>query len=267
MQLDFKGKVALITGGSSGIGKSISVSIAKAGADVVICGRNKDALNNIRKELSLINITPVIYSLDGTNSREVSKLFSSLIKKIGKLDILINNIGGVEKFGNFFELTEDDWFKSFKLNLMTMVYFCKEAIPWLKKSHSGRIINISAVPARQPGLFNPHYSAAKAAMLNLSKHLANILAKDNILVNSICPSTLAGGGWVRNIKNKADRLKISLSEAEDLMSKEEQKKVPLGRIGNIEDVANLVIFLASSQANFITGTCIDVDGGVVKSIF
>lgn len=266
MKITLKNHNALITGGGHGLGREIALSLAEAGSNIIICGRSKIKLRDTTAELKKFGVNVFDYSLEATDADEVKHLFSGLIDKIGSLDILINNIGGVEKFGSFFDLNDEEWKKSYELNFMTMVYFCREAIPWLKKSGSGRIINISAVPARQPGVFNPHYSAAKAAMLNLSKHLANILAADNILVNAICPGTMSGGGWERNVADKARRMRISVAEAERLMKLEELDKVPLERIGTLQDVANLVAFLVSDKANFINGVCIDVDGGVVRSI-
>lgn len=259
-------KTALITGGGSGLGKSIALSLAADGIDIIICGRNKKTLEDVAGEIRLLNRTVKTYVLDATDSHQVKGLFSDEGKIHDKLDILVNNIGGVEKFDDFFHLTDDDWSNSYLLNFMTMVYFCREAIQWLKKSKQGRIINISTIAAKQPGLYNPHYSSAKAAMLHLSKHLSNILAKDNILVNTICASTLAGGSWERNIQDRAKRLNISYSKAKEIAEKEEKEKNPLKRIGNLSDVAYLVTFLASEKANFITGSCIDVDGGTVRSI-
>lgn len=266
MKITLKKHTALITGGSHGLGQEIALALADAGADIIVCGRSKTQLRDTAAKLKKLGVNVYDYSLEATNPGEVKRLFSQLIDNIGKLDILINNIGGVEKFGSFFDLNNEEWKKAYELNFMTMVYFCREAIPWLKKSGIGRIINISAVPARQPGVFNPHYSAAKAAMLNLSKHLANILAQDNILVNAVCPGTLIGGGWERNVADKARRMRISVTEAEKEMRKDELGKVPLGKVGTLEDVANLVAFLASDKANFINGACIDIDGGVVRSI-
>ncbi len=266
MSNTLKNHNALITGGGHGLGREIALSLAEAGSDIIICGRSKIQLGDTTAKLKKLGVNVFDYSLEATNPDEVKRLFSRLIDKIGRLDILINNIGGVEKFGSFFDLNYEEWKKAYELNFMTMVYFSREAIPWLKKSGSGRIINISAVPARQPGVFNPHYSAAKAAMLNLSKHLANILAEDNILVNAICPGTMSGGGWERNVTDKARKMRISITEAERAMRQEEIGKVPLERIGTLQDVASLVAFLVSDKANFINGVCIDVDGGVVRSI-
>lgn len=258
--------VALVTGSGHGVGKEIALSLAGAGNDVIICGRNSQKLKVTTREIKKLGVRAHFFSLDATKPEEVKNLFQSIVAKIGKLDILVNHIGGVRKFGDFLALSENDWQEALELNLMTTVYFSKEAIPYLRKSKRGRIINISTVPARQPGLFNPNYSAAKAAVLNLSKYLSNYLAKDNILVNAICPGTILGGSWEEKVAGKAERMGLSFKNAEKQLIDEESKKIPLGRICKPEDVANLVSFLASEKANFITGTCINLDGGVVRSI-
>lgn len=267
MKISLQEKWALVTGSSRGIGSAIATRFAQAGANIILCARGSESLRETSRDLRRFGTQVEIYSLASTASQDIGRLFTDVVARMGRLDILVNNVGGVEKFGSFLELSDEDWKECFELNLMSMVYFCREAVPWLQKASSGRIINISSVPARQPGFFNPHYSASKAAMLNLSKHLANVLAKDNILVNAVCPSTIKGGGWEKNVQDRATRAGVSYEEAEKSVEGEENKKVPLGRIGKLEDVAQLVTFLASPSASFITGTCIGVDGGTVRSVF
>ncbi|QQG45450.1 MAG: SDR family oxidoreductase [Candidatus Sungiibacteriota bacterium] len=272
MNLNLKNRTVLITGGSRGVGKAIARAFVAEGARVVICGRDAESLRKAREELCGVenSCSKTIFTcvLDATKSEEAMALFSplGLISAIGSLDVLVNNVGGAESFGGFCDLKDRDWIRAYELNFMSAVYFSREALPWLQKSGNGRIINISSVPARQPGGYNPHYSAAKAALLNLSKHLANQLGQYNILVNAICPSTLRGGGWDTNVKKRALREGISEEEAARKTEETDKKKNPLSRLGTLEDVANLVVFLASPVANFITGTCIDVDGGTVRSI-
>lgn len=267
--MDFKlhGRTAFVTGASHGIGKAISLALAREGAEVVLVARTKESLESVETEIEKAGGKAYSAIADVTNRDDIERVFLDVVRSIGRLDILINNAGGAKPFGSFLDLKDVDWEHAWKLNFMSMVYCTRAAIPFLQKSDAGRIVNISSVPARQPGFFNPHYSAAKAAMLNLSRHLANILGKDNILVNSVCPSTLKGGGWDRNVQDRAVREGMSVEEAEKMMEEEEGKKTPLGRIGTPEDAANLVAFLASPLNSFITGSCISVDGGIVKSIF
>ena len=269
MDLGLKGRVALVTGSSRGLGKAIAKTLASEGVNVVINGRNSRAVGDLAYEIETkFQVRAYQLACDATNPERIKKLFIEKASSIGRLDILVNNTGNIEKTGNMFELDEADWFRAYDLSFMSMIRFSLATYPWLKKSGHGRIINIGSLAAIQPN-FNatyPHYAAAKAAMTAVSKIMANDFAKDNILVNTICPSTLHGGGWHQNVQRRAERDDISEQKAEFLMVDEGSKKSPLGRLGKLEDVANLTAFLASDRADYITGQVFCVDGGIKRSI-
>ena len=267
MNKSLQGRIALVTGGSRGIGKAIAATLAREGADIILCALNADVLEQARVEIEKMGVKAWAAAFDATDSGEVKNFFEKTVRSVGKLDILVNNVGGVMDHAAFEELSDKQWLDSWNLNFMTAVYFTRGALPWLKKSKTARIINISSTAGKQPGGFNPHYGAPKTALNSLSKFLANQLAPQKILVNSICPSTVNGGLWEKHIADKAKRSDISIEEATRLMEEEVKKKTPLGKIGTPEDVAELVAFLASDKAQFITGTCIAVDGDLIKSIF
>ena len=262
MDLGLNNRIALVTGSTHGVGKSIAIALAKEGVNIIINGRNEGEVQKTVKEIRDLGVSAFECCIDARNPNAIKDFFS----EIGQLDILVNNVGNIEKPGDFLDLTDEDWLSSHELTFMSVVRFVREALPLLLKSNQPRIINISSIPAHQPGFYNPHYSADKAAMLNLGKYLANSFGKKGILVNTICPSTLHGGGWVKNKLRRADKDRVSLEEMEEIMIKEEAAKSPLGKVGELEDVANLVVYLSSCNAKYLTGHCYNVDGGVTRSI-
>lgn len=267
MNFLLKSRTALITGGSHGIGKAIAELFAHEGANIIITGRESKHLSSAMGNIKKIAYGKVMsWVADATNSGSIEKMALEVKGKFGKIDILVNNVGGVEKFGGFFDLTDTEWRNAYELNFLSAVFFCRAFVPLLKLSDCGRIINMSSLAAHQPGLFNPHYAAAKAALLNFNKYMSTLLAKDKILVNAICPSTVKGGGWERNIADRAARESVSLVEAARLMEEEECKKSPLGKMVRLEDISQLALFLASPLNTSITGSVIDVDGGKRKGI-
>jgi 3-oxoacyl-[acyl-carrier protein] reductase len=267
MNQELKGRVALVTGASRGIGRAIALTLAREGADVILCARKGNELEMVKKEVAQLGVKAYAHSLDARNEKEVDAFFTKTITPIGRLDILVNNVGGVHEHAKFEELTTANWREAWELNFLTAVFFSRAALPWLRKSSAARIINISSTAGKQPGGFNPHFGAAKTALIALSKALANTYASENILVNAVCPTTVSGGIWEEHIGDKAHRLGVSFDEAKRLMEEEVLKKTPVGKIVTPEDIAELVAFFASDRARFITGTCIAVDGGMIKSIF
>lgn len=266
MTKELKGRRALVSGATRGIGKAIAMNLAGHGVFLVICGRSFDKLEKTVEEIwAETGNRPSLIQANVCEDGAIESMFQ-LSSLSGGLDILINNVGGPMKTGNLFELDNQDWLDVFNLNLMTAVRFSKTAIPLLRKSRHPRIINISSLVAHQPGKYNPHYGVAKAGLEYFTKYLATELAKDGILVNAIAPDTLKGGGWVDNVQKKADMMQISFGEAEVLMERECSAKVPLGHIGQLEDIAELVTFLVSDKAKHITGSVFDVDGGRRASV-
>ena len=166
----------------------------------------------------------------------------------------------------FWGLDDADWLESYNLNVMGAVRFTRLAVPLLRESKTPRIINVTSISALQPGTYNPHYAAAKAALLNLSKYLSNILVEDGILVNSVCPGPVYSDSWDRNVERLAEERGISVDDSRAAIDREEAAKIPLKRIGEGRDVAGLVVFLASDEASWITGSCFHVDGGKYRSI-
>src|SRR3989344_2412272 len=231
MMKRLQSRIALITGSSSGIGADIARELANQGASIIVNGRNGRKVSDIQYELEkTYKVDTRSCVADGTNDEAIRSAIARILpSQSDHLDILVNNVGGVEKFGNFFDLTDEDWIRSYELNCMSAVRFSRHTIAWLQKSMFPRIINISSVSARQLGNYNPHYGCAKIAMNYFTKHLAQQLAPSHILVNAICPSTLDGGEWEDNIRDRANRLNVNFKEAEAEMRKAEEAKSPLKR--------------------------------------
>lgn len=277
MNLDLDARRALITGSSVGLGLEIALALALSGSTVIICGRKEKRVQLAREEIiskiadeGLSSPFSRVYGyiVDGTDNQSVRNLVCDEIAPYGGvLDILINNIGGAPKFGRFKDLTDEDWINTFDLNVMTTVRFTRAALPLLKRSsYGGRIINIASLPAIQPGKFNPDYAASKAALVNLTKCLANEFSPIGIRANVLCPNTLNGTGLERNAEDKAKREVINVEEAKRKILENAAQKNPLGKVGELTDVANLVVFLASDAGQFINGQCIAIDGGESRGI-
>ena len=258
-------RTVVVTGASKGIGRSIALNLAEKGFRLVLCARSKRALIELATQIEKSNQEVIVAAVDLRDASQVKEMVQQTIRRYGSLDILVNAAGGIDTFGELDSLEFDDWEKAFKLNVMTVVHTVKYALPFLKKSESSRIINISSIVGIEPGHYNPHYSACKAAVINLSKYLANTLAKDKILVNVIAAGPIHDTNlWEKNVAHIAKLRGVSISQAQEYLKEQEQKKIPLGRLGEAQDVASLVAFLCSDEASWITGSCFHVDGGKLK---
>jgi len=266
---NLQNRIALVTGSSSGVGADIARELAGHGASIIVNGRNEKKVWAMQDELEktyAVRTYPCV--ADGTDDESVRSAITQIFPYyLDRLDILVNNVGGMEKFGSFFDLTDADWIRSYELNCMSTVRFSRHTVPWLQKSKFPRIINISTVSTRQLGNFNPHYNSAKVAMNYFGKYLALQLAPWQILVNTICTSTLDGGEWEQNIQDRADRLNMSFEDATVMMRKEEEAKSPLKRMASTKDIAKLVTFLASDENQFISGAIIQLDGATTRTLF
>ena len=203
MDLQLKNRFALVTGGSKGIGASIVRHLAREGVKVVFCARPSEAMASLEAQVRAEGGSCEAMSVDVFDPIAVANVVEAAAALWGGLDILVNNVGGALRFGSFADLADDDWMRSYEFNVMPVVRFTRAALPHLRRSTLRRIINVSSISALQPGSYNPHYAATKAAVVNLSKHLANVLAKENILVNAVCPGPVHSESWQENIRQNA----------------------------------------------------------------
>jgi 3-oxoacyl-[acyl-carrier protein] reductase len=263
MNLGLKDRAALVAASSRGLGKAIALRLSGEGARVALCARHEKDLNKAKKEIEKETGGRVIAQVaDVADRSSVKKLVEFVTGEFGTLEILICSAGGppsglAEDFG------PEDYLSALKLNLLSTVNLCYEAIPYLKRQKWGRIVNLTSVSAKQPIDALILSNTARAGVLGFSKSLSNQMAPFGITVNSICP------GYTKT--ERVSALAKSYEESgkgssEDFFRVIEQK-IPMGRFGYPYEIASAVAFLCSEAASYITGVALQIDGGYIQSIF
>lgn len=263
MDLQLKNKVVIVTGSSKGIGKAIAFGFAKEQAKVVICSRNKKTLENTASEIeksTSAQVLPVQTNL--LDKQSITSLINKTIEKFEKIDILINNTGGPPP-KLFIDTTENEWQNSYDLLMKSVINCCQGVLPFMKKQKWGRIVNMTSFAAKQPEERLVLSNAIRAGIHGLTKTLSNELAGYGVLVNAVCP------GWTltERVEELADNIADTQNITRQSVISSWKGKIPLGRLAKPEEISNLVVFLASESASYITGNVIQVDGGYIKSLF
>lgn len=245
------GKKALITGGTAGIGKEIAIAYAKQGAHVAIFGTNAERASQALQELEQVRVSPeqsfLSQVVNVSDKKNVDDAINTIISQWGTIDILVNN-AGITRDGLLMRMTEEDWDQVLDTNLKSVYNTCQSLVRVMLKAKSGKIINISSVVGLTGNAGQANYAASKSGMIGFTKALAQELASRNICVNCIAP------GFVKT------RMTDVLT---DVQKEGILKKIPMGRMGDPEDISNAAVFLASSLSNYITGQVLTVDGGMV----
>jgi 3-oxoacyl-[acyl-carrier protein] reductase len=251
MDLGLQDKVAIVTGGSRGIGKGIARGLIAEGCNVVICGRTEETLQQTKQAFQDLPGTILPLVADVTKRQDIDHLITTASATFDKIDILVNNVGGNRR-NPVADTSEEDWQDIIDLNLMSHVNVTRAVLPVMKKQKSGSIIFISSIFGREMGGKGlAIYNTTKSAVISFAKVLALESAAEGIRVNSVAPGSIRfpGGSWDKRC----------LADPEG-MAEFIKQTLPIGRFGTVEEIANVVVFLASERAGLVTGACINVDG-------
>ena len=243
-----EGKVALVTGGSRGIGRAIALLLGQEGADVAVCARNVEAAGEVASEIEGLGRKCLVRACDVADAEQAGALIASTIEELGQLDILVNN-AGVTRDNLLMRMKEEDWDEVLAINLKGAFNCARAAVRPMLKARGGRIVNITSVVGLQGNAGQANYAASKAGLIGLTKSLARELASRGITANAVAPGLVPETGMTGELAAEVQQQMLSA--------------VPLGRAGTPEDVAHAVAFLASEQAAYITGQVLAVDGGMV----
>lgn len=257
MDLGLKGKVALVSGSSRGIGRAIAAAFLAEGAEVVLTGRSQERLQEAVQQLERLSPTAARahpFPGDLTDPEVRRQLFVWIEETRGRLDVLVNNLGG-SAGGGIDDTTDADWQEVFELNFWTALDLTRRAIPFFRRQGGGSIVFVTSIWGRESG-GKLAYNAAKAAEISLAKNLARELAPENIRVNAVAPGSILfpGGSWDERMRRDPEGIRRFV-----------EQEIPGGRFGRPEEVADCVVFLASERAGWVRGACLPVDGGQGRS--
>ncbi|MEO6269102.1 MAG: SDR family oxidoreductase [Lautropia sp.] len=252
MDLGLEGKVALVTGGSQGIGRATVLRLAREGASVVACARGRQRLDEVAREVRSLGGKIHVVAADVSKAQGCQDLINESLRSFGRIDILVNN-AGTSATGPFQSATDEIWQADFDLKLFGAIRLIRLALPHMKQQGGGRIINLTNIGAKQPAANSMPTTVTRAAGLAMTKALSREFAADRILVNSVCIGLVRAGQH----ETTAAKRGIDVEELYQSLG----KGVPLGRVGLAEEVANVIAFLASDAASFVTGTSVNLDGG------
>ena len=269
MEQRFIGKIALVTGGATGIGKGVAVRLAQEGAHIVIADINIETAKKTAQEIEALGRRAIPYQINLANIDEIQPLVEKCDSEFGQIDILVN-CAGICQSKPLLEVTEDDWDRIININQKATAFMIqKVAAQMIKQIHGevkatgkadrcyGKIVNFTSISGRHGRALQVHYAASKAAIISITQSTALALAPYNINVNAVSPSVVLTGMWEKNAEEKAHLFSVDTEKE----TREFIAKIPLNRPGSVEDMANTVAFLCSQDADYITGQTINVDGG------
>jgi 3-oxoacyl-[acyl-carrier protein] reductase len=262
MDLGLKDKVAIVTASSRGLGKGIAFELAREGARIAVCARSRERLEQAAADIrAQTGAEVLVIEADVSVDSDVDRIVQATVAHWGQVDILVCNAGGPPS-GLFGDFSSEQWRRAIELNLISTINLCRAVVPGMRAQRWGRIIALTSISAKQPidGLILSN--VARAGVLGFTKSLANELARDKITVNCVCP------GYTRTerVVELAEATALRESIPIETVYQRWEANIPMRRIGEVEEFAALVAFLASERASFITGTAIQVDGGFIKGL-
>jgi len=262
MDLGLKDRAAIVAASSQGLGKAVALALAREGAKLAMCSRRANAIESAGEEIRRATGVEVLArAADVTRPDDVRRLVAETLERFGRIDICVTNAGG-QPSKTFAETTPEDWAAAVDLNLLSVVHLARQVLPIMCKQRWGRLLAITSVAVKQPidGLILSN--SVRSAVSGLVKSLANEYGKDNVTVNNVCP------GYTRTARLNELAGRLAKGEGVALEQAEERwtRQIPLGRLAEPEEFANVVAFLASERASYITGASIAVDGGLIKGI-
>jgi 3-oxoacyl-[acyl-carrier protein] reductase len=252
MDLELKDKVAIVTGGTQGIGRATAMRLAKEGARVVIAARGKERLDAVAAEIRAAGGAVAAVQADVGKPEACERLVAETLRAFGRIDVLVNN-AGTSSTGEFESVTDETWQADLDLKLFAAIRLTRLAVPHMKKQGGGRIVNITTIGAKQPRARSMPTTVTRAAGLALTKALSKEYAPHNILVNTVSIGLIRAGQHER----KAEKAGVAVEKLYADMGKD----IPLARVGRAEEVADVIAFLVSGRASYVTGTSINLDGG------
>ena len=250
MDLGLDGKVAIITGSSRGLGKATALSLAGEGVAVSICARGADALADAHAEIERAGGKVIATAADVSTAEGCKAVFDATTSAFGRVDILVNNVGGAGR-----DDSDEVWLEAYERNVLAAVRMCRLVLPRMREANQGAIVHVASIWGREAG-GSIQYNHAKAALISHAKNLALDVAPDGIRVNSVCPGSIRflGGSWDKRANEDPEGMARFVAD-----------NIPSGRFGRAEEVADLITFLCSERASWITGAAINIDGGQSRS--
>lgn len=261
MDLGLEGKVALITGASQGIGESVARSLAMEGCATVLAARNRVALESLAAGIEARGGQTLVVQTDMSDLGQIQQLTRTALERFGRIDILVNNAGS-SQFGTLFEVPDERWMSDIITKLIGYVRACREIVPVMQRQGGGKIINIAGNSGKQPLPYHLSGGSANAGVLNFTRSLAEQVAPDGILVIAVSPGPVVTPRFDNQVAAIARQWGVEEDEARRRFAAE----LPLGRVPEPSEIADLVAFLASSRNTYITGTSVTIDGGITKGI-